>query len=615
VKLKTIILENFRCYKDETRIEIGDLTAFIGKNDIGKSSILEALEIFFNNGLIKIEKLDACVYRKDKSVRIGCIFTDLPKEIVLDVSATTNLKDEHLLNQDGFLEIYNLYDCGGSKIKEQVYARAQHPTEENAQNLLLMKNAELKEQLEKLNIGKERVDLRSNPSIRKAIWSSCENLKIRPVDIPLNKEEGDAKKIWDRLQEDIPTFALFKADRPSRDDDAEVQDPMKLAVDEAVKLVKKELERIKEIVKEKATEVAQRTLEKLKEMNPSLAKELSPNFKAEPKWNSLFKLTLTGDNQIPINKRGSGTRRLILINFFRADAERRQKISNTPSIIYAIEEPETSQHPSNQKMLMEALAELSEQDNCQVILTTHVPGLAGLLSMESLRYVYMGKDEQVCIGSGNEKVYKKIANELGVLPDHRIKVFVCIEGPNDISFLKQISELFHKNDVSIPNLSDNPQVALLPLSGSNLIEWVQNHYLRELGRPEVHIYDGDKSEYQDVCNKIKARNDNSCCFRTRKKEIENYLHPEVIKKVLGVSVTFGPNDDVPALVAKAIHESDSSSKPWAELKEEERRGKIKRAKKRLNNEVASKMTIAYLEQSDPNKEIEGWLREITKKLS
>ena len=43
MKIKKIILENFRCYKERTVIDIDDLTVFIGKNDVGKSTILDAL--------------------------------------------------------------------------------------------------------------------------------------------------------------------------------------------------------------------------------------------------------------------------------------------------------------------------------------------------------------------------------------------------------------------------------------------------------------------------------------------------------------------------------------------------------------------------------------------
>ncbi|MEM5639843.1 AAA family ATPase [Bacillus toyonensis] len=53
-----------------------------------------------------------------------------------------------------------------------------------------------------------------------------------------------------------------------------------------------------------------------------LAQQLLPQPKKEPEWHKIFNFTLDGDNEIPINKRGSGVRRLVLLNFFRAQAER-----------------------------------------------------------------------------------------------------------------------------------------------------------------------------------------------------------------------------------------------------------------------------------------------------
>ena len=44
MKLREVILKNFRGYYDETRISINDLTALIGKNDVGKSTILEEIK-------------------------------------------------------------------------------------------------------------------------------------------------------------------------------------------------------------------------------------------------------------------------------------------------------------------------------------------------------------------------------------------------------------------------------------------------------------------------------------------------------------------------------------------------------------------------------------------
>lgn len=55
MKLKTITIENFRCYKSPVTIAFDDLTTIVGRNDVGKSTVLEALEIFFNNDVVKID--------------------------------------------------------------------------------------------------------------------------------------------------------------------------------------------------------------------------------------------------------------------------------------------------------------------------------------------------------------------------------------------------------------------------------------------------------------------------------------------------------------------------------------------------------------------------------
>jgi predicted ATP-dependent endonuclease of OLD family len=50
MKVSQVKISNFRGYKDETTIDFNDLTVFVGKNDVGKSTVLEALDVFFNDG-------------------------------------------------------------------------------------------------------------------------------------------------------------------------------------------------------------------------------------------------------------------------------------------------------------------------------------------------------------------------------------------------------------------------------------------------------------------------------------------------------------------------------------------------------------------------------------
>lgn len=58
MKLKSLILKNFRSYKDVKILFDKSMNVIIGQNDVGKSTILEALDIFFEGGTIKIDITD-----------------------------------------------------------------------------------------------------------------------------------------------------------------------------------------------------------------------------------------------------------------------------------------------------------------------------------------------------------------------------------------------------------------------------------------------------------------------------------------------------------------------------------------------------------------------------
>ena len=59
MRLKSIKLSHFRGYRTTTSIPIDDaMTGFVGRNDYGKSTILEALAIFFESEGAKADKSD-----------------------------------------------------------------------------------------------------------------------------------------------------------------------------------------------------------------------------------------------------------------------------------------------------------------------------------------------------------------------------------------------------------------------------------------------------------------------------------------------------------------------------------------------------------------------------
>lgn len=394
MKIKKVRLKNFRIYREETTIDFKDLTVFVGKNDIGKSSVLESLDVFFNEnkGTIKIDKDDinkSEIEQGNTEIVISVVFDDLPTSLTIDATNPTSLSDEYLLDNEGYLEIIKKYPNAG---KEKVYIKANHPTNPFCSDLLSKKITELRSILDDNNI--ECDDRTKSAVIRKAIWEYFSNdLQLNDVEIDVTKE--DAKNIWNQLKNYMPLYALFQSDRKNSDGDSEVQDPLKEAVRQILHddELKKKFNEIATEVRGKLEEVANRTLDKLREMNPDVANSLNPVIPPAEnlKWADVFKnVTISGDEDIPINKRGSGVKRLILINFFRAEAERRQQERNVANIIYAIEEPETSQHPEHQRKLIEAFKTLSNTENTQIILTTHSPAIVKLLDFDDLKLI---KDE------------------------------------------------------------------------------------------------------------------------------------------------------------------------------------------------------------------------------
>ncbi|MDD2815760.1 MAG: AAA family ATPase [Thiotrichaceae bacterium] len=95
MKLVSVSIKNFRCYKDEFTLSIGDLTTFIGRNDIGKSTVLEALNAFFNDVLEQADLNTQC--NENELVEITCEFLGFPEKITIDSSSETTFKDEYLL--------------------------------------------------------------------------------------------------------------------------------------------------------------------------------------------------------------------------------------------------------------------------------------------------------------------------------------------------------------------------------------------------------------------------------------------------------------------------------------------------------------------------------------
>ncbi|WP_243402256.1 ATP-binding protein, partial [Lelliottia aquatilis] len=601
--LKSVAVKNFRCYADEVSVEFDDLTTFVGRNDIGKSTILEALEIFFNNSVVSIEKGDACIHSGLDNVEITCEFTELPPSLTLDSGAETALAEEFLLSSTGSLQIRKIYNCSNKKPTAEVFVIANHPAAAGFQNLLELKEKELQARVKELGLD---VSLKGNPGMRKAIWAASADLQLTETLLPVSKAKEDTKRIWEQIESWLPMFALFQSDRSSRDSDDEVQSPMKAAITAALAEVQDDIARIQLKVQQKAEEIARNTHEALKTIEPGLARELTPEFTppTPAKWQGLFSVGLNTDGGIPLNKRGSGVRRLVLVSFFKAEAERRLKSSNRRSIIYAIEEPETSQHPNYQRILIESFKSLSLEAGCQVILTTHSPGFASELPVDSIRFVSRDAATGRPTIQAGADVFGIVTDTLGVTPDNRVRLLFCVEGPTDVVAFKALSKALHAEDNTLPDLDNDERVAFIVLGGGTLKHWVNENYLRALNRREIHIYDRDVPAYAEAVNAVNARGNGCWAAQTLKHEVESYLHPDAIHDAFGVTIAVTDHPVAGKATPKVFAEAYSLAQHFDGVM------KDNAAKARLAERAFPLMTAALIHQRDPEGEVVGWMRRI-----
>src|SRR5262249_16231958 len=144
------------------------------------------------------------------------------------------------------------------------------------------------------------------------------------------------------------------------------------------------------------------------------------------------------------------------------------------------------------------------------------------------------------------------------------------------------------------------------LGGSNLKIWVKEDLLQGLRR-EFHIFDRDDDEkYAGERDKVNQRNDGSKAVLTRKRTIENYLHPDAVREAFGLSgeseLSISSNDCVVTNILRILGRDH--------LRGEERKKVESHVKRNLNTDAVDKMTLSRLKQSDPESDIEGWLCEI-----
>lgn len=565
--ISKITVTNYRGIKETRSINVEKFSSVVGKNDAGKTIILNSIASFLDVKTFPITLSD---------------FNDIDIPIVFECTLNDDNLTEMLASKlkakvkkaDGLDEFINDFLFDGAVIykREAIkvdkkfsgeFALMQDFEQEDIRGLYFMADEVLTSIIKKYDVN--------IPVEGKGRNSKIEKIKY----IKDHFKTSERTTFW--MEDDckicslFPEVEMFKADYGLEADTkfkttsvSEIQDYFtREMAEDGTKLKTVEAEIVVEMKKE-----AKSVTNYMQDYASSLkAVEITPVIS----WKDAIKnvdvsFQFEGDEKfIPMSHKGTGYRRLFMVARFRYLAEK----NKGHNIIYLIEEPETFLHPTAQQDLLNALKELSV-DN-QIIISTHSPVFAG--ATDVLGVVLCTKEvqsnyENADVENANDFLLK-IVNELGIKPsynlrDHHEKI-VFVESTNDAKFYNIICEKLLAN-----SLTHNPRILVLPFGGGSDIESFLNiDYFDHSGRKLFLIIDSDKQEdnfdkQQERANAFKNGKELGEALVIRKSCIENYYHPRAIEREYGLENNtfdfFADDDNARKVIKQIVNEKELINK-------------------------------------------------------
>ncbi|NIY59273.1 ATP-dependent nuclease [Clavibacter michiganensis] len=545
-------IRNYRSLKDVT-LHLDDYGAFIGANGSGKSSVLYALDWFFN--ATPLAAIDLHGYKEGGDLESGATI-----EVTVTFADLTN-KDRERLQQYGrgeSAEIRRTWYADTKQTKTVGNAK-QGPgftevrTESQAISARRQAYRDLRETITDLpelpgNASKDAMtealsDWESNPAHASQLveiadsdanqmmgWNGANVLRecVRFVLIPAATSIAGEVGMSSRGTALTELVGAFMAAASARAQAA---------------WLKKHADAVNELSGDIRTSIEAATGFQAGRINTRLA-SLIPNARVTltptvpefvPKLDSSISTEVTiGGITNDVSRQGHGVQRAVMISMFQVmvpdedltrethaahegedeamtHARLEDSLSALPSIVVAIEEPEIYQHPVRARAFARTLLELSNQPNVQMLLATHSPYFIQPEQFDALhRFTYTNGETSVETASvasvANESGLEKESVQKAIIshvPTEFSEGFfadgvVLVEGQTDRIVLEAVATKLGKD-------LDRLGVTVLSVEGKGGLR-VARAILVALGVPTYVLADGDfgtsaRKNYKDLTEK------------------------------------------------------------------------------------------------------------------
>ncbi len=541
MKIENISIQNFKTFGIKSiEFSFNNLTSLIGENSVGKSNVLEALDLFFNFTKSKISTKSFHHNDYSKPIVITVKFKNLNADELKTFQ--THLDEQNNLTITQFIEAFSKEE--GVEIKEALiedidFTESKHgtklvPTEDYLWTIA--EKTPTKTNLKKwwregLKLGdfdfKSLFDSEEQPTQEEFLNKLIQLNEERYEEIPKEKITGDERVLgWkSKLKANLPKYFYIPAIKNLSEDlrvtktsalgelinwlsnsvSTEIKQEFKIKTDA---LVKELIEKID------TTEDGESKIEKInKALNENIGFDIGCSLKLKfgsPEIQDVVfpqpKVFANDGYNSELTEKGHGIQRLALFSLLRTyntfDFGKKTSESN---IIIGIEEPEIYLHPPLKRATYNLLKQISEGNN-QVVYTTHDSLFISVDNFDQIRLFRKSTEENPITVSHElniskiighyKKLYGKDIDKLSIR--HRFHHLID-ETKNEGFFAKKVILIEGETEkYALPNYFrakgldiDTNRISIITTGSVDTISYLLLLF-NEFRIPCYVIFDGDK---------------------------------------------------------------------------------------------------------------------------
>jgi len=528
MRIASIEVRNFRCLR-HVEIKFDEITTFVGPNSSGKSSILRALDWFFNGkkGDLTEDDIFSGSSKDDHKIQVRVTFNQLTHE------DREKLGEKYAPPSVEEFSVWRTWDNGNEKITGKALAFPAFEAVRTANTA-----SDKKKEWESLRADRPGLDLprwtnraeieeamddweRSHPDALREAWVS---------DTHFFGFHGQGK--LSGLFDYVFVTADLRASEESLDSrDTIIGRILERAIkredaDKELGILAEEFSIKQEMVNEKYLTPQLNQL--ANDLNIEISAFTSGRqvqlaaASSEPKAQPT-RITVSIRDQraeTSVERQGHGFQRTLLISALKLLASRGQNITNASTICLAIEEPELFQHPTQAKVFATVLRNLAQdsRNGIQVAYATHSPYFIEPRSFDQVRRVHRQSNQSgqpetnifhASMGNVCERLDGYTTNESIISRWNQVcmknlaeaffaEAVVLVEGDDDKAILEGIAARTRQFALD--------GIAVAATNGKEHI-YIPHAILRELGIPVFVVFDNDSQLRLRMEKKKKSEKD------------------------------------------------------------------------------------------------------------